>query len=149
VLSELRPVVIRLQSFYDCFRGWVNTRKPMGLAVKHCRALSANSLPIFVSDDRELRIMCDFVWQRLGELGRERVGEMIETAAHVLDHITNEERERIGWYLVGIDLEDAVTRLLRIGFQANSIRATIQPDADFALQIFQVMMRPRDLEGVA
>jgi hypothetical protein len=96
IRPEAAPSLIRLQSLDDCLRSWIDARNLTLSAAKEARAAAGVPLPVFVPEDRELRVLSDVVGQRLTAVGDGKlVGELVEPGSEIVEAVAKVEGDRV------------------------------------------------------
>ncbi|PYQ70826.1 MAG: hypothetical protein DMG04_23255 [Acidobacteria bacterium] len=125
----------------------IDSSNAVALSIEHLWALAGLSLPIHVSNDRELRIACDLFRQRI-RVGRgEFESEMVQTVSEILDDITDDERKRFGGDLLRARLYQDLIRVVRIVFGPLGMTVGfVEPIPHMTTELVQVMTRSTELQ---
>ena len=151
MISEFSSELIRLNTLYKCLRCRIDAANCTARGTGEFTGTNpSNTLRIFIPDDRELRVSCLLLRERLRMDYGQFVDNVIQTTADIVNDIANQERKRFGGEIVSTGLDDIFRRNLRVWH--NTIRemlVSIEPSHDLSIELFKVLKPPVYLEGMA
>lgn len=149
----LLPCLVRLHPLDDCLSKWIHSlnlgetasglgNAGLGFGVEPRASGSGPAFPVNVSEDRELRGLCNLIGQRLDIGPSQFEGEIIQSASQIVKAIRDEKRDGIERRILGLGIEDEMVATFGVGFRPRTIAFAIEPSAFLNLELLQITMRP-------